>query len=332
MPAHPAELRALVAGVDQGALVAEAARHGLSAIFAEDLSRAAIDLCAPWGATLARDAQAVFAAALKLRRLTLATVDAFAEKGVEAVLLKGYGLASRLYPQPLARVASDVDVWVRPPDRQAAGAALHALGLHPANPAGFAEDFDEPHDVYAGAAGMVEVHFTPAVGPGGAAFPDAELWKRAVSAQLDGRRVRYLAPEDEFVFLAAHAANHAFLRASWLVDLQRYLTAYQLDWARVAGLARQSGFATAVASALEVLERALRVDVSSARRALPARPWQGLVNGRLFSPRLLASARLAQGRVSAFLLRLWLVDSPARAVRHLRDGAGRLVKRLGTES
>jgi hypothetical protein len=304
-----------------------AARHGLSAYVADELVREAVAV----PPELARDAQAQLSRGLKTRSLTLAVLDALRTVQVTPVLLKGYALALRLYPEhPLGRPSTDVDVLVEPHELERAAQALAALGLHRHDDVSLEDPFEEHHHLaFSGQRGLVEVHFRLFLGFGGGVFDDAGLLARARPFSLHGRAVRVLAPEDEFLYLATHAANHAFMRLSWLLDLQRYLVASpHLDFALMATRAQRAGFHTAVTTSLALLQRVLGVALpASALRHFPVRALREPADAVLFSRQRLASAQLSDHWLAAFLLRLWLVDSPAHAARHLLEGARRSLRR-----
>lgn len=308
-----------------------AARHGVSAMVADRLAA----LGQPVPDTIARDARAQVAQGLKTKRLTLQVLDALKKEGVTPILLKGYGLAVRLYPeQPLARPSTDVDVLVSDEELPRVARAMERLGLVRHDDAGLADVFEEHHHLsFSGPAGLVEVHFRLIATLGRGGFDDDALRGRARDWTLDGRVVRLLAEEDEFLYLATHAANHAFLRVSWLVDLQRYLArAGGFDWARMAQRSREAGFHTAVATALELVAQLLKTRLPDGARAhFGVRRLRRAVDRRLFAGTLVESALVSDHRLGAFLVRLWLVDSPAHGVRHLFDGARRFIRRSRAE-
>lgn len=304
-----------------------AARHGLSAFVADELSREG----QPLPAQLSADARAQLSRGLKTKSLTLAVVDALEGVGVVPVLLKGYALALRLYPEhPLGRPSTDVDVLVEPRELERCAAALATLGLHRHDDLSLDHPFEEHHHLaFVGTRGLVEVHFRLFTGFGGGVFDDAGLRSRARDFSLHGRPVQVLADEDEFLYLATHAANHAFLRLSWLLDLQRFLAARPgLDFALMAARAHRAGFHTAVTTSLVLLTRVLGVTLPApALRHFPPRALRAPADAVLFSKDRLASAQLSEHWLAAFLLRLWLVDSPAHAARHLLEGARRSLRR-----
>ncbi len=329
MPAHGARLAARAPQLDADALVTHAARHGVSALVADFLAASRVALPDPAARRLQGDARALIARGLRMRRLTLKVLDVLATRGITPVLLKGSGLAERLYPeQPLARPASDVDVWVTPAELDEAGRALATLGFAQQRDEGLADVAHEHHHVaWASHEGLVELHFRLFSGFGGRIFDDASLRARLVDGTFHGRAVRWLHPDDEFVYLATHAANHAFLRASWLLDLKRALELRgDFDWARMAAGCRAAGFHSAVSAALWVLRVQLEVALPPA--AVEHFTSHALGYARVFSRRHLELADLADARWSAFALRLWLVDSPRDGLRHAVDGGRRWLRRL----
>ncbi len=303
-----------------------AQRHGLAAWVADELSASGL----PVPPEITQSARAQLANAARLKRLTLAAVDALAEARVTPVLLKGHGLASRLFPeQPFARPASDVDLLVLPDEVAAAEAALAGLGLRLGSVPGVDDVFEEHHHrPWSGPAGLVELHFRLFSGFGGGVFDDLRIRERTTFGTFEGRPVRWLAAEDEFLYLATHVANHGFLRISWLVDLERYLRfAPGLNWGLMRERAEAAGFEVPVTTALEVLERMLEVTLPpAARAAFPASFTRRHLGARIFSVEKVIDARWSNDPLAGFLLRLYLVDSPGQGVRHLFEGAKRYLR------
>src|SRR5712692_1144489 len=130
-PGDPTAIRAAMSEIDGRELVRESARHGLSALARYELKRAEVPLDPASASDLKRDAISIAAGALKVKAVLLRAVDALRRRGMTPVLLKGYGLASRCYPDPLLRPMSDVDLLVSPRSLPEARAALLEVGLHP---------------------------------------------------------------------------------------------------------------------------------------------------------------------------------------------------------
>lgn len=304
---------------------AAAARHGLSAWVADELAAAG----RPVPPGLQDAARAQVASGLKVKRLTLTVLDAFTAAGVVPVPLKGYGLATRLFPtQPLARPSVDVDVFVEPAGLDAASRALTKLGLTAQQVPGV-EDLEEEHHhhAFSGPAGLVELHFrlTNSFGRGG--FDDASVSSRCTPGTLEGRAVRWLSPEDELLYLATHAANHGFLRLSWLVDLVAFLERFPgLDWPAMHTRARAAGFEVPVATALGLVEAVFGASLPDGARRFARSRGRHLADARVFSLERLLDTRWSSHRLASFMLRLYLVDSAGQGARHLFDGASRYVR------
>lgn len=325
------ELPALVSTLDVPALVFQCARHGLSAYVGDAFARAQVTLPASEHRALSDDARLTVMQAVKNKRLLLTVLDALQKKGLTPVVLKGFGLASRLYEPPLVRPSTDVDVLVQPHELPVAHEVLETLGLtHQPDPALFDAHEEHHHEAFEGSAGLVEVHFRLFAGFGMATYDDGAVQHRSRTAQLEGRTVRFLGIEDEFLYLAVHAANHAFLRASWLVDLQRFVRQMPaLDFSKVAQLALESGFTAPYAAALDAMQSAFGPEVISAdARALAGHQHlRHLVNAQFFSAENMATARFADGPLAPVLFRVWLVDSPARAALQVFGGLERWLRR-----
>jgi hypothetical protein len=140
--------------------------------------------------------------------------------------------------------------------------------------------------------------------------------------------VRYLPPEQELVYLSAHCAQHLFQRASWLYDLKLFVRARPgLSYERVAEIAGGADMRAATHAALVLAAEVLGAAVprSALERVAPSRAHAGLVL-RAFTPERLASGVIAAS-AAAPALRALLADSPARAARHLAQGAVRRIKR-----
>ena len=159
------------------------------------------------------------------------------------------------------------------------------------------------HRPWSGPAGLVELHFRLFSGFGGHVFDDRRVHERTTLGTLDGRQVRWLSGEDEFLYLATHVANHGFLRISWLVDLERYLRfAPALDWRLMRERSREAGFEVPVTTALDVLERLLQVNLPrAAREAFPSSLVRRQLDARLFSGERVIDARWSNDPLASFL-------------------------------
>lgn len=318
----------MVPGLDPRQLVTAAARHGLSAYLADAFHEANV----AWAGEreLLADARNTVAGALRLRKAGVRLLEAFGQAGLSPIALKGPVLAQRLYANPLVRPSTDLDVLVAPGELERARAALESLGQRQVHDPALADPFEDHHHLsYVGPLGLVELHFRLTHTFGGGHFDDEAVRARAVSHAFEHLSVRVLAPEDEFLYLATHAANHAFIRVSWLVDLERLLRSHPaLDFETMGRRARAAGFLQPVAVALDLVERCLGVSLpAQARSAFGVRRRRRFVDGLFFDERAMESASLSAHRLASFALRLWMMDTAGRVARELRDGAMRYVRR-----
>jgi len=77
---------------------------------------------------------------------------------------------------------------------------------------------------------------------------EEELWRRSRLQALDGVEIRTLAPEYQFVHLAAHAHRHSYTRLSWLIEIDLLVrkSLSSMDWRLVTEVARDEGIGTMV--------------------------------------------------------------------------------------
>src|SRR4051812_6355828 len=110
LPGRPEALAGVLAGVDRAQLVTEAVPHGLQGYLFHQLQTAGLLSTFEPATTLRKHAASLGASVFKIEKLLDAVLEAFAARGIEPVLLKGFGFAKRYYPEPYARPMGDVDV------------------------------------------------------------------------------------------------------------------------------------------------------------------------------------------------------------------------------
>ncbi len=314
---------------DWARLLRESSAHGLSGFALDAFKSAGVEVPSDTEAQLRRESMAVAATGLRTRGLLLRALEALERERVVPVVLKGYWLGKRLYPDPLFRPTTDVDLLVPGGQMEAAERALVSLGLRPMG--GVVREYYEKHHhhlTFASQQGMVELHFQPLVGFGGGMRPDGWL-ERSVEGELDGRSLRYLCAEDELVYLATHAAQHLFQRLSWLFDLKLLLRATPaLRWGDVAARAAEDDMSTPVYFALETAQRLLNAPVAfNALAALRPLRWQMELAHRVFTEDAVAAQALA-GKGWEFLVTSSLMAStPPQMVRHALHHGWRAARR-----
>lgn len=322
--AWPGAVEGPVPGEAQ-ALVHAAARHGLAGFVQHALGRSGWTLEEAVRTQLRREALAQAAQGMRVKALLLRSLDALAAVDVVPVLLKGYGLGARLYPEPLQRATTDVDLLVADEEVAPASRALEGLKLKPlgAEAAAHAREH-EHHLTFSGVAGLVELHFRALVGYGQTLEARA-LLARAEEATLEGRRVRYLRAEDELVYLAVHASNHLLQRLAWLFDLKLLVLAHPgLDWERVVEVARGTAFPHLAWYALEAARRLMGAAVPDEVLAALAPPvWQRSLAARFFTAERLLETELMHHKpawaAAKLLLAPRLLPMARYTVRRLRE-------------
>lgn len=253
-PRHGGELRALFDRAQRHGLgdILESAAATAGVVLDDDL-RQSLDRL-----RLARDLD--HAAHLSM----LARVDeALAATGVRTVALKGALFAERFYARPSGRPTSDIDLLVSLPDLRSAQRALESVGYRLVDDdAEQVWSLREHHHLHLAhpRALPLELHFHAYRGFG-STIDGAALVARSVPVEKGAfRALRVLAPEDELLFLAVHAAAHRFVRLGWLYDIRLLLDTMTREQIERSGeRARATGYAHPVALAARLLVASLGV-------------------------------------------------------------------------
>lgn len=190
-------------------------------------------------------------------------LGALARAGVPAIPLKGPALAEMLYPHPLLRPCSDLDLLIRREALVTVDGLLQALGYRRLADA-HSWSFDVAYDratVYEGPAGVhVDLHWSLLSDPR-YAWNEAEgfrVWDRAIKVQVAGETALGLCPEDLLLYLAVHlGVHHGLAGVLWYWDLAWLIDRYadKLDWETVIARAGRWRVRTALSFALLGCER-----------------------------------------------------------------------------
>jgi Uncharacterised nucleotidyltransferase len=77
-------------------------------------------------------------------------------------------------------------------------------------------------------------------------------------------------PEDEFIYLAVHAAGHSFARLIWLYDLKMLVKQNpQLNWGRIVSRSNEAQVSAAVGYAVRLLVRWLQMPLEAVLNMFP---------------------------------------------------------------
>lgn len=175
-------------------------------------------------------------------------------RGCQAVLIKGPALSERLYGDAFRRSSRDLDLLIAPEDLDSCVGALQGLGF--AVEAAESERYHRAHHhhltLVRPLTPPVELHFRLLAGFG-TSLPAAVFFDRSVPYRSDA--IRVLSREDEFLYLAVHAAQHLCNRLIWLEDLRRLAAGKsRIDMAAVRERATQWRVRQALEFTLRVLD------------------------------------------------------------------------------
>jgi len=147
--------------------------------------------------------------------------QAFEQRGLRALVLKGASLLGETYPELAARPMGDIDLLVRSEDEGPARVILRSLG------------YRQGKVCLVGPGAMVDLHTRlmgwESVDPGHSPYDFAEqrLWDQARASEYPG--IWRLSPEHQALHLSVHALKHGYQRLLWLVDLSLVLPRAQPD-------------------------------------------------------------------------------------------------------
>ncbi len=205
--------------------------------------------------------------AVAVRQLALAAaagevLDALAEAGIRALLLKGAAIGARLYENPAARLAGDIDLLVAPGEAAEAVRVLGGLGFRDPlsrargeERASHAVTFYRPGprpatvDLH---AGLYWCHDDPE-----AVWDEFSRGTRFI--RVGDHLAEVLGDPAQAFVIAAHAVQHGGL-AKPQEDLRRALALYRRDtWIEAAAMARRLDAEAVFAAGLRLLDAGQRL-------------------------------------------------------------------------
>lgn len=245
-----------------------------------------------------------------------AVLESLADAGVAAAPLKGHALLhgpGAVYDDPGTRPLDEVDVIIGRDDLDRAARVLSELGFAPLPRGRQARRLARGHELafhrlVGGVNLCVELHWAWAGPesplrdfglPGGRFL--AEWCRRDPDGNLVASRMGHL------LFVAVHAARHAFGRWIWLLDLHHLVErAPSLDWAAVTDAARRLRVRRSLYAGLAAARELLRTAVPKETLAALA---PGPVRRQLLHRSLAASGAESGPRASGRVAKLLLSES-----------------------
>lgn len=249
-----------------------------------------------------------------------ALLEGAAQKGIEVIPVKGALFMDLLYRDFATRPMADIDVLVDPRDLPGVDEILRQRGYETLALRGGSLRFTH-HVAFQGKA-LIEVHvrLPDELGTDSGIGPTLG---RTTWATVRGRRIRVLSPEDQFLFTAVHAANHAFSHSAlWPIDLFLLGRAEPAPrWDVVVEEAERQHATRALAHAIHRAHQALGVPLSPMRPIRERGIRQGLLR-QLLAP----WPDTAPGKAASLLARALLHDSLSAAVVSLARKGERVVR------
>jgi hypothetical protein len=234
------------------------------------------------------------------------------DAGIPVMPLKGIALGESLYGDPALRVCADIDVLVPP---------RHAIdAFHVVVSSGYQPEFTQPRLLHLVVrygkhfvltredrlrAYTLELHSGLLWGGRLERELLEAIWSEAGRKSFFGVPAFALSAEWEFLYLAVHAAQHAWLSLTWYVDLDRLCGRAAVDWKKVNEKATWLGWEAAVRSSLAACRSLFETPLDPAFAVTPpSRPL-----------RVPPPSDLQVPSENLFLLRL--LKTPARKLRYL---------------
>ncbi len=174
---------------------------------------------------------------LRFARALFEVVDLLDSERIPSVPLKGPVLAATAYGNLSLRQFGDLDILVHRQDVLKAKNLLTSAGY--VNSFGLTTEaehalirYQKDFQLISPVRGtIVELHWALEPGKRFRRFSDEIVWKRLTEAQVEGRALPNLSPEDSLLYLCMHGANHRWDRLCWICDVAQTIARYpDLDW------------------------------------------------------------------------------------------------------
>ena len=173
-----------------------------------------------------------------------ALATSFEEAAVPMMSFKGLVLARRAYGDIYLRPAGDIDLLVRPEDMVPAYDLISARGYRAYDSSKRDEHITRERlashlKTYKGVTfvanrGTIDLHATLDDAPYRSGLSPQEVWENSIPVEVKTRSIATLADEVHLRYLCFHAAKHAWVKLSWIVDVDRLVRSVpQIDWKAV---------------------------------------------------------------------------------------------------
>lgn len=204
---------------------------------------------------------------LTMMQSLVQVVQAFQTKAIRPIILKGIPLNIQLYGQQCLRTIRDIDVLIEHHELIAAHQCLMELGyelkslLHPEDLAGnYAFIMRHASELlYQHPNTKVAIDLKWCLSP---VYCRTSIWcdrSNTMEMTITSQKITILNHEQNFVYLAMHAAKHHWQHLKWLLDLGGFYQKTPLSWPQVLLLTQRAGAVRPVLETTILLERLFKI-------------------------------------------------------------------------
>ena len=234
---------------------------------------------------------------------------AFEAAGIDAMFFKGATLGEVIYGGAQFREFNDIDVLVRPADRDSAITVLQGLNFHPviADPRMRHRFFDylRQHSFRSSETGAVVDFHWAFVGTGPFTVTTEQALSSRTHIKLGGAAIPVPSIETQALILAGHGHKENWASFGWILDFATFAAANpDLPWDRIARLARAQLCLEPLLGAILLVERVFGHTIDPVLAGLAAkRPdLVQTVNVVISRTQSLAQRQLAEELMGGFRL------------------------------
>lgn len=187
-------------------------------------------------------------------------------------ILKGIPLEIQLHSNPATRISSDIDILIDQKHLIATHHILKKMGYQlksVINEQQLIQCFHFIIEVgkdltylHPEKAMCIELHWKQTIM---SAHGLPALSSLALSPQ---HSLSILAPEENFVYLCQHAAQHYWERKQWLIDIALFYQKYPLDWERIIEIAQKKHGIRPLLEAANLLENEFSIEINPIKSQL----------------------------------------------------------------
>lgn len=185
---------------------------------------------------------------LRMMRGMFDVLDTLQKQAIQPIILKGIPLNTQLYGAQCLRMMSDVDVLIKPDELMMAHDCLLQLGYQRhsfLNPSDLVHDYAFLMDhvselLYIHPKTRIAIDLKWRLSP---VFCRASNWfdrSKISEITLFSQKINILNHEQNFLYLAMHAAKHGWEKLKWLLDLAAFYQKMPLCWPTVISLAQEA--------------------------------------------------------------------------------------------